>query len=90
MGFISWVLYILAVIILHVLQHVTRVVHCRGTETVYRIVGFEVDPRSVAKGSFRIKSEQESKPVEVAKTTSPGTKCALPQEVAVAELRKGS
>ena len=56
---------------------------------MYRIVGFEVDPRSVSRDSFRIKSGTDSKPLKAGFSPPLGTKCALPQEVAVDELRKG-
>ncbi len=51
--------------------------------------GFEVDPRSVAKESFLIKAGQETKHLDPGVSPPLGTKCALPKEVAVAELHKG-
>ena len=52
-------------------------------------MGFEVDPRSVSIDSLLLKDGKDSTPIKE-KKVGPGTKCNFPQEVEVAELRKGS
>lgn len=59
----------------------------RLTETRYRIVAFEVDPRSVAKESLKLTpSETEQKPSK--EHFEGGDKCVYPSEVSVMELKK--
>ena len=64
------------------------VTDCRGGKFVYRIVGFEVDPRSVSINSILLKTDKET---PIKDNNAPvGSKCTLPQEVNVEELHKGS
>lgn len=55
---------------------------------MYRIVGFEVDPRSVSINSLEINSDKQEKTEN--KKIEPGSQCVFPQQVEVAELQKGS
>lgn len=60
----------------------------RQTDTKYRIVAFEVDPRSVAKESLKLApSEGEKKPPSKERYEG-GDKCVYPSEVSVMELKK--
>lgn len=71
----------------------TPSMHCvssnlyRGDEVVYRIVGFEVDPRSVSIESLQLKTDKEAAPIS-GKEVEPGAQCIFPKDVKVAELHK--
>ena len=83
------------VLCVYIYIYIYVIVGCRSGEVVYRIVGFEVDPRSVSIESF-VSSDKEKSAKDAANnkdpfvSVEPGTKCVIPPEVAVAELEKGS
>lgn len=55
----------------------------------YRIVGFEVDSRSISVDSLQLSTDKKAAAVHD-KQVEAGAKCLFPKEVEVAELRKGS
>ena len=58
----------------------------RQTESKYRIVAFEVDPRSVSQESLKAAPDANKEKDQL----GPGDKCVYPSEVSVMELKKKS
>ncbi len=60
----------------------------RADGVSYRIVGFEVDPRSISVESLQLKTEKKAAGI-IGKEVQSGAKCLFPKDVEVAELHKG-
>ena len=71
-------------------SHSLLFVVSRGGETVYRIVGFEVDPRSISLESLQLKSGKKLSSVKDTEVEGGGANCLFPKDVEIAELHKGS
>lgn len=59
----------------------------RKDGTAYRIVGFEVDPRSVSTESLQLKTEKDPTSIK-GKAVESGAKCVFPKDVKVAEIKR--
>ncbi len=59
----------------------------RAEGMAYRIVGFEVDPRSVSIESLQLKTDKDVTDLK-GKDVDSEAKCVFPKEVQVAEIKK--